>query len=210
MLSRHVKMLGLAGLLFIGACGDADRHYDSAVAAFESDDFRGSVRYFTDAIDSRKLDDERLARAYKFRGISYLFIGLPVYAAADLERAIELDPSDIDLRHARAAALIRIQDVAGALTEMERAVELNPEDSLAYSNRCDILRLLQRYDAAIADCDKAIQLDGNFSLPWMERAKLYWDLGDEIEARASIREAQRRSPDHPRIRQLAHEYGALD
>ncbi|MEU6955793.1 SAV_2336 N-terminal domain-related protein [Streptomyces sp. NPDC045714] len=78
---------------------------------------------------------------------------------ADLDRAIELDPTDREALVQRGEAYRLDDRYEEALADFDRAIELDPTDGDALAQRGEAYRLDDRYEEALADFDRAIELD---------------------------------------------------
>ncbi|MFT6717341.1 MAG: Flp pilus assembly protein TadD [Saprospiraceae bacterium] len=80
-------------------------------------------------------------------------------AIVDFNKAIELEPSNADLRTEKGVCLFHQKETKLALLEMDIAVKLEPGNPYRYSSRAFIKDALKDVDGAIADYKKAIELD---------------------------------------------------
>src|SRR5579859_4815186 len=81
------------------------------------------------------------------------------HALEDLDRAIELDPSDASAYRSRGDIYgYTFKDYQHALADLDRAIELDPADASAYKSRGDVYYELKDYQHALADLDRAIEL----------------------------------------------------
>ncbi|MEV6472899.1 tetratricopeptide repeat protein, partial [Streptomyces sp. NPDC051657] len=78
---------------------------------------------------------------------------------ADLDRAIELDPTDREALVQRGEAYRLDDRYEEALADFDRAIELDPTDGDALAQRGEAYRLDDRYEEALADFDRAVELD---------------------------------------------------
>ena len=106
-----------------------------------------------DAARARALDPDD-PRVWELRGRLEIAAGDPAGGLADLDRAIALG-SGASVREPRAAALMALNDVRGAIDDWSRALEHDPENAAAFLGRAEALARLHQWDPAIADLEQA-------------------------------------------------------
>ena len=74
-------------------------------------------------------------RAYGNRGIAQVVLGNFDAGMADLDKAIELDPTDAMFWNNRSYTHLKIGEVDAAMADVNRAIELDPLFALPYGNR---------------------------------------------------------------------------
>lgn len=80
-------------------------------------------------------------------------------ALADLDRAIVLQPDNIEAYINRARVHASRNDFATALKDVDRAIELDPKSFPAYFYRALIYKLTRQWDKAIADFEKVLEIN---------------------------------------------------
>jgi len=80
-------------------------------------------------------------------------------ALADLDRAIVLQPDNIEAHINRARVHASRNDFATALKDVDRAIELDPKSFPAYFYRALIYKLTRQWDKAIADFEKVLEIN---------------------------------------------------
>jgi tetratricopeptide (TPR) repeat protein len=93
-------------------------------------------------------------------------------AAADFERAIELDPTDSAAYFGRAATRRVHGEIKQALADINVAIRLAPKDSFLRYERARYRRELGDIDGALADLDESIRLDPKAVLAHHERGSI--------------------------------------
>ncbi len=94
-------------------------------------------------------------------------------AIDDLERAIELDPTNCE-----AYFLLAITEQYGREVDLfTRAIQLDPRNAEYYRSRAEALLRDEQPVRALADCNRAIQLAPN-CLGYLERARAFRAMGD--------------------------------
>ncbi len=96
--------------------------------AAEKGDLDQAIKFFSRAIDSKKLSKENLAIAYNNRGSAYDDKGNAEQAIKDYSKAIEVNPDYDAAYYNRSFAHERKGRLKQALADMEKAVKLVPDD----------------------------------------------------------------------------------
>ena len=99
-------------------------------------------------------------------------------AAAELERALELDPRCIDAWANRGVLRIETGDLDGAIADETKAIELDPRFGGAWANRACARTGKRDWAAVIADATEAIELDPRIALAWQSRGVARGEMGD--------------------------------
>jgi tetratricopeptide (TPR) repeat protein len=163
-----------------------------AVASLDRlDSFSSGLKLWSDAVSKNTaLRAPYVERAYIARGYIHLEARRLEAAAADFERALQLNPRSPDAHLARGALLMHGGRLNEALSHMDRAIALYPAYAAAYSKRCAARAGLGRPRDAIADCEQAVRLDPRNAEAWINRGVLYqrW-LKRPAEAAASYQRA---------------------
>ncbi len=107
-------------------------------------------------------------------------------AIDDYNRAIEINPIDIDAYSYRGIAKARKGDLEGAIADYTRAIELNPKDSKAYYSRGIAKSSNGDVDGAIADYNRAIDINPKFSEAYNNRGASKSHNGDQEGAVADF------------------------
>ena len=115
----------------------------------------GVVHLLTHCIE-HKVGGVRLEEAYCWRGVARLFQDSDELAAADFERALELDGELAEAYHGRASLRIQQGDAESAKADLEDALRLDPGLRPALIDRGNMLLEDGALDAAIRDFDAAM------------------------------------------------------
>lgn len=100
-----------------------------------------------------------------------------------------------DLLSAKATALSRANDAAGAIAAMDAAIEKKPGNGQLLNNRCWIKGTMNTgLDTALADCTRAIQLSSDAAAALDSRAMIYFRQGKLTEALADLDAALEQRP----------------
>ena len=89
---------------------------------------------------------------------------------ADLNRALELNPQNLDAWRTRAALHLARGENDQALKDFESLLATNPDDLSAHQAVSQALRNLKQYDKALEHLDRVTAADPNASIPHILRA----------------------------------------
>ena len=152
--------------------------------------------YLTCLINDASLDRTILVVAYKRRGEIYRFVGHYDDALADLNRAIELKPSDAWTIGSRGATYWAMERNDDALADLNRAIELNPSGAWAIGIRGLTYRAMERYDDALADFNRAIELNPSYDWVIGTRGDTYRAIDRYDDALADFNRAIELDPSY--------------
>lgn len=111
-------------------------------------------------------------------------------AIADLNKAIELNPNDLDAYLKRGSAKVCLENFQAALADFNKAIELNPDFAVSYNLRGGLKVLLKDYQGAIADFNKAFELKPDYGENYADRGVAYLDLDQKSKALADFMRAK--------------------
>ena len=148
-------------------------------------------------LDRREGDDPRLMGALTFRSGDRRARGDSRGAIGDLQRAIGLEPTQIDL-HRRLGMLLESEgQLKDALTAYQRVIDLGYRSPDAYRDRADVLAEMERYDEALKDYTRVIDLAPNDVMAYVGRADIYMGLDDPEAALTDLSRAIEADPTMP-------------
>ena len=156
------------------------------------------------------LDTRLLANAYNQRSIARGRLDNDAGAAADLDKAIELDPEYGPAYANRAMDAFWDGDCERAIADATKAIELEPDFPTAYGARALCLADAGDLDGALADATRAIELGRIDAFAYYTRGVIYAERGEEVEATADLRKAIELAPAADfadEIRALMADYG---
>jgi tetratricopeptide (TPR) repeat protein len=122
--------------------------------------------------------DSKNAAAFGVRGAARWNLQNTAAAAADFERALQLDPENPDAQFGCGAVHFRNGEFDRALERLDIAISLKPEFTAAFVYRGETRTWLQQYDEAIADFDTAARLDPGDWRPLLSRGNVHLTLAD--------------------------------
>lgn len=94
-------------------------------------------------------------------------------AGTEFQRALELDPKQVNAHQWHAVFLAKLGRFKEAFSEIEIAKELDPLSLPVATSAGSILRYARRYDEAIEELRRAIDLEPSFKLTHVELAQVY-------------------------------------
>jgi len=94
-------------------------------------------------------------------------------AGSEFQRALEIDPKDVNTHQWRAVLLAKIGRFKEATAEIAIAKELDPLSLPVATSEGEILRYARRYDEAIEELRRAIDLEPSFKFTHVELARIY-------------------------------------
>ncbi len=94
-------------------------------------------------------------------------------AESEFQRALEIDPKDVNAHQWHAVFLARQGRFKEAFAEIGTAKELDPLSLPVATSEGEILRYARRYDEAIEELRRAIDLEPSFKFTHVELARVY-------------------------------------
>jgi len=123
--------------------------------AFEPDQ---SISACAAVLSSGRWSGKDLAWAYSNRGLAYMHKGDADRAIADINKAIELDPTMAVAYFNRGEVYAARGDLDRAITSFDQAIKVDTKYATAYNNRGLVYDRKGDYDRAMADLSKATEL----------------------------------------------------
>jgi tetratricopeptide (TPR) repeat protein len=145
---------------------------------FAHEEYALSVQAYTKALSL-----ETNPSGFFGRGTDYHLLTDTVHALADLSKAIELDPSNLDVYKERAWTNNDARHYKDAIADFSTVIEQNPQDSDSYLGRAQAYRELGDLSSALKDLDQSISINPDSSQAYYERGATYQLNGQEGSAR---------------------------
>jgi tetratricopeptide (TPR) repeat protein len=102
-------------------------------------------------------------------GLEHLQSARFAEAVEFFDKALQINPHDIDsLRH-KAEAMVNLGEEDGAVICYEEVCKLQPEDALSWVEKGDLLTWLNRLDEALASYERATTLDSTSADIWRKK-----------------------------------------
>jgi tetratricopeptide (TPR) repeat protein len=149
----------------------------------------------TALIESGKMPDKQLAWSYTNRGMAFLVRGDVDKALADLNKAVEHDPTYAPALTDRGTAYDNKGDHARAIADFDAALKLDPKLPDALTGRC-AARAEAGTDLpqALADCDQSLAIRDKDAGTLNSRAFAFLRLGKLDEALSDYNAALKINP----------------
>jgi tetratricopeptide (TPR) repeat protein len=144
-------------------------------------------------IDAADSTPDQKAEAYSLRSVVHKDKDKQL---ADMAKAIELKPDDVDYLRLRAQRLYEDEKLDDALADTDRALKLEPDHATTNELRGMILLGLDKYDEALKSFDRSSELVPEAPLPYQHRGELYRQRGDMQKAIEQLTKALELSPDN--------------
>ena len=119
---------------------------------------------------------------YKMIGIAYLYLNKHQNAILNFDKALKINPSDINSIANRGYSKSQIQDFLGALNDFDQVIKIDPLNAGSFANRGDLKLKLKYFDEAIIDYTSAIRLNPDYSYAYVSRGDAKNRIGDDIGA----------------------------
>jgi tetratricopeptide (TPR) repeat protein len=122
------------------------------------------IRSCTALIQSHQFDNrpDVLLVSYVFRATAFGSYQQLDLALADFDKAVALQPANIDTRYNRAVALERKGEFDQALLDLAKVIEARPNDLNGLYERGYVYLKKGEYDRAIADFDQLLRINPQF------------------------------------------------
>ncbi len=129
-------------------------------AWFRRGSLEDSLNNFSAAVQSytRSIELEPTAAAFACRAESLSSLGKKEEALADFNRAVEIDPADLESFAERGTLLASLGRRREALADLDRFLEKNPDDAQALSCRGTVHADLDELEAAKADLERSLAI----------------------------------------------------
>ncbi|KAJ1568547.1 TOM (translocase of outer membrane) complex component [Cladochytrium tenue] len=169
-----------------------------AFALLLKHEWDASMALITEALD-HKLSHSFELHTLNLSG-TFAFLRGEVNKASDLfEKALEMDPKNVNVCIKRASIFMEKGDLESAIREYERAEGLNNKDPDVYYHRGQIRFLTGDLASAISDYRKSLSLDDNFVYAHIQLAVALYKDGNRNEASNVFKKAEKKFADSPEV-----------
>jgi len=117
-------------------------------------------------------------------------------AIRELDRKLELNPSDAAALYRRGQLFAQFGDYQRAIDDFDQVLRINPKDPEALNNRCWTRALVGELQSAMQDCDQALQIRPRYVDALDSRAFVSLKLNQPSKAIADYDLAIRINPRH--------------
>ncbi|MFH1776452.1 MAG: tetratricopeptide repeat protein [Candidatus Omnitrophota bacterium] len=153
--------IALADWVYMNNISGMDKRIEEATMKIESELSRGDR-------------GDRLKQAYLLRSSLYGLSGCYEDALRDLDKALEIAPTDYIVYNNIAWMLYKLADYHEALENVNRALELHPSSYFVLNTRALIYIDLDLLDEAMQDVRFAIKLNGKHGFSYFTRGIIYY------------------------------------
>lgn len=172
------------------APASADAYFARGIMHANRGDYALALVAYDEAVRLTPDDGEIL----QHRAAAHLELGQLDAAVADASASLALDPDDAEAYRTRAAARVSQRQFAAALDDCEQAISLGKKDAEALRLRGLAKEGLRDLKGAIADLSRAVRYADDPSRAYLDRSRVYENLGLPHEARADREKALRLDP----------------
>jgi tetratricopeptide (TPR) repeat protein len=137
---------------------------------------------------------DRSASSWKNKGVSLDELGRHEEAIACYDKALEIDPGDVNTWSNKGTALGALGRHQDAIACLDQALRLNPESAPAWSNKGNALDSLGHYEEALGCFAKALQIDPPNAVIWHNKGKSLYALARYDQALTCFDKSARLDP----------------
>ncbi|KAJ3043774.1 TOM (translocase of outer membrane) complex component [Rhizophlyctis rosea] len=175
---------------------EADLLIKKAYAAVATRNWAEAYQFSVQSIENGNFSTQNLkALAYNLRGTFNFLKGDIEEAMADLEKALDADPKNVNSIIKKASIYMERGSVTEAAGEFERAEQVDANDPDLYYHRGQVRFLTQDNEGAIADYKKSLAIDDNFVYAYIQLGVGQYKLGDVGTAMATFKKATKKFKD---------------
>ncbi len=205
-------LVGIVSMSLLVGCGSQTFEVDDVlvnesnrgVALMGRFDYDGARAVFSQLAESHP-DDADLLVNLAIATLNRQSEGDEVLAMDNLDRALELDPSNLRARYCRGLLELHAGEAEAALADFEAVVAEDPEDPDAVYFVGQCLMQLDRADEALEFYQKAIELDPYLRSAYYRAFQTLQRMGKRDEAMATL-ETFKKLEDNPRGRLVEFKY----
>jgi len=110
-------------------------------------------------------------------------------AIADYNKAIEINPKEINSYINRGTAKMNLNDYTGAIDDFSKAIEINQRFEVSYFNRGNVKLRIRDFEGAIDDYTEAIEINPKFAAAYCYRGVAKNELGLKISGCLDLHKA---------------------
>jgi tetratricopeptide (TPR) repeat protein len=153
--------------------------------------------------------DDRLPAAYVTLGGLHSRTGKDDLALQEFQRALQLEPHDVDALSGMANAYERMGRLGEAETALKKAITLRPDYWDGYNSLGSYYDKHDRYAEAVAQYQKVIELTPDNAQAYSNMAAAYLDMGDAKvlpQAEAALKKSLELAPSYAAYANLGNLY----
>lgn len=168
-----------------------DAYFARGVLYANAGDYERASAAYDEALRLAPDDGE----IYQHRAEARLALGRASEAIVDADAAIRLDSSDLDARRTRTAAYLELGEHRRALEDAEALIRYGKPGAEDFRLRGLAKAGLRDLHGAISDLSRAVRRANEPAQAYLDRSRVYDNLGMPHEARADREKAYRLDPD---------------
>ena len=134
----------------------------------------------------RETVSPRAPEVYLERGSYQLRQGQTGEAISDFERAVSIDSTLVDDRHALGTIRFGVQDFEGAVREWEGVLNTDPNHIPSLLSMAEVDLLLRSYETALERINGALRNNSRLDEGYFLKGRLYLETGDTAKAASSF------------------------
>lgn len=155
--TRHWPVIFV--FLLLQACGSFEQSKKDSRVCWETEDAYSAIDRCTRAIQSGRLSNERLTRAFYERAQAHVLRGNSDLAIHDFSAAIKLNPQFVSAFSERGWVYYVLNDSHRALQDLNEAIQLNPKDAYLFDFRAVIYGSMGDHERAMQNLREAKRLN---------------------------------------------------
>jgi len=164
----------------------AEHYYDLGRDLGRKREYEDAVQALSKAIEV----DPDHAMAYYYRALYSYYGGRYNRAIKDLNEVIKIKPESDWAYCLRSNAYLRRGSYGMAMRDADEAVRLNPESVGGWVTLGGVCFKQGKYPRAVNAVTKAVAIDPTSRMALLNRASMYYNLGQHGPARADVRRAR--------------------
>lgn len=166
--------------------------------------YRDAIGWFDRAL----AENADYVDALNNRGFAWMQIGRLENSFADLNQALRLSPKYVNALHNRGLLKARAGELEASVLDFTEAMMLDPLNPRYYQHRSEVYGLLGQTTESTADLrmldwllklhvfNRALAAEPRNAVAWTNRARHFWDRGDESQARTDLAKALELNPSY--------------
>ncbi|KAJ2518772.1 TOM (translocase of outer membrane) complex component [Coemansia sp. RSA 1939] len=176
----------------------ADTLYNEALELIAVQDYAKAIEAIDNAAQAAEEPDatgvQRADDIYSLRGMFHFLKSSLDQALADMDKALEINPSHVRTYLRKANLFSEKKDLDGVDRLLDRAAEAEPENAEVFFQKGQVRFLKQEFAEAAADYERAASLDPDFVYPRIQLGVVQFKIGKMQEAMATFDEAMKKFP----------------
>ncbi|KAJ1732602.1 TOM (translocase of outer membrane) complex component [Coemansia sp. Benny D160-2] len=176
----------------------ADTLYNEALELIAAQDYAKAIEAIDNAAQAAEEADatgvQHADDIYSLRGMFHFLKSSLDQALADMDKALEINPSHVRTYLRKANLFSEKKDLDGVDRLLDRAAEAEPENAEVFFQKGQVRFLKQEFAEAAADYERAASLDPDFVYPRIQLGVVQFKIGKMQEAMATFDEAMKKFP----------------